>query len=594
VLGKISKINSWHAALIIVISGFAVYGRGLKNTFMGDDIPQIITNLPVHSISHVVIFFKGGTFYNGGGLAPLSGTYYRPLMTTAFSLLYTLFGARQFYFHLFQLMLVIGSSVLLYLFYRYTFKPALALFLSLIFLVHPIDSQVVYAIPNMQDALYVFFGLLGLYLLFRYKSVKSLWAVSLSLFLSLLSKESGVLFVAMAVLYLFWFNRKRLNSFIAYTAIPFAIWLILRVMAVGVNTPSHNSPVDTLSLGGRLMTTPSIMLFYLSKFVFPAKLASSYYWADPSFGLRTVLVPATIDLLIIVLIIYTALRLRKEGSKAIYRSFVFFGAWALLGILAVIQIIPLDATAFEPWFYFPMIGFLGMIGTVISVFGSRIRIDKRIVLTLAVVLLLILGTRSNLRAHDYSSAYLLASHDIIASPTDYNAYYEIASVLIIQNKYADAKPYVLRSIRLHPNYTNYYDYGRILGYEKQYVAAKAAYTKGLTYGDATQIYEELGELTLVSGTQKANQRFLNGAVSKFPNDPTLWMYLALFDQQHGNTGGAQAAITQANTIGTLPPGLYTNIMGNLSFPLGMSDLGVNMLEIPSGPGGSRPVGSLDL
>src|SRR5665213_1777591 len=200
-LAKLNKITSWQAGLIIAVLGFAFYFTGLTNSFQGDDVYQIVNNVPVHSITHIKLFFEGGTFYNGHGLAPLSGVYFRPLMMTVFSLLYTLFGPHPIYFHLFQLALCIGSSIILYLFFRYSFKPALALSLSLVFLLHPLNSQVAYAIPSMQDALFFFFGILALYLLLRLKSVRSLLLVAACLFLSLLSKESGLLFTSMALLY---------------------------------------------------------------------------------------------------------------------------------------------------------------------------------------------------------------------------------------------------------------------------------------------------------------------------------------------------------------------------------------------------------
>src|SRR5580698_254946 len=114
---KLNKLTNWQVAIIMLVIGFAVYSTGLNSPFQGDDILQIVNSVPVHSISNIKLFFEGGTFYNGGGLAPLSGIYFRPLMTTIFSLLYTLFGPHQFYFHLLQLLLFIGGSFLIYLFF---------------------------------------------------------------------------------------------------------------------------------------------------------------------------------------------------------------------------------------------------------------------------------------------------------------------------------------------------------------------------------------------------------------------------------------------------------------------------------------------
>src|SRR6266571_1779293 len=161
-LAKINKLDPWQAACIIAVIGLCVFFTGLTNPFEGDDTYQIVNNPPVHSIKNIVTFFESSTFYNG---AKLSGDYYRPTMTVVFSLLYTLFGPHTVAFHIMQLALYLASAFILYLVFKRFLKPALALALALIFLVHPLNPQIVYAIPTMQDALFFFFGILGLWLL---------------------------------------------------------------------------------------------------------------------------------------------------------------------------------------------------------------------------------------------------------------------------------------------------------------------------------------------------------------------------------------------------------------------------------------------
>ncbi len=173
------------ASLIIAITGFVVALTGLQSPFRGDDILQIVSATPVHSITNIGQFFQNSSFYNGNG-AGFGGIYYRPIMTTLFSIIYTFFGPSQLYFHLLQASMYIASAILLYLIFRYSFKPALSLVLSLIFLVHPLNSQVIFAIPSLDDVSFVFFGVLALWLLLRFYSVRSMWLVALSLFLSLL------------------------------------------------------------------------------------------------------------------------------------------------------------------------------------------------------------------------------------------------------------------------------------------------------------------------------------------------------------------------------------------------------------------------
>src|ERR1017187_3109164 len=69
------SLSTLMALLIIGVSGMAAFWSGLFSPFMDDDGAQINNNPVVQSIVHIPLLFAGGTFYNGGGMAPLSGIY---------------------------------------------------------------------------------------------------------------------------------------------------------------------------------------------------------------------------------------------------------------------------------------------------------------------------------------------------------------------------------------------------------------------------------------------------------------------------------------------------------------------------------------
>jgi hypothetical protein len=569
VLNKLNKISSLQASIIITIAGLIFYFDGLKNQFLGDDNAQIVTSLPVHSIANIKLFFEGGTFYTGNGLAPLQGSYFRPLMTTAFSLVYTIFGAHPIYFHLLQLLLCIGSTVFLYLFFRYSFRPVIALFLSLVFLVHPLDSQVVFAIANLQDALFFFFGILGLWLLIRFSSLRSLWLVAVCILLSLLSKETGILFVAISLIYLFWWNKERLYWFCGITVLPITLWLLMKTYAVGFfGSDPGNAPIDRLSLVGRLMTAPSILQFYITKFIFPWKLASAYYWEYPTYNFRHFLLPFFIDAIAIALVVYVALAIRKHASRARYLTYVFFAIWCALGVFVTLQIIPLDFTASEAWFYFPMVGVLGMMGMAISVFAPSLHVDQRIILGLMIAILLVLGVRTIVRGTNWTNWTALSYHDITASKEDYNADYVIASNLENQGKSAMALSYVQRSISIFPDGINYGSLGFAYNQLGNYVQSDHAYIDALTYSNNLaneKLYEaNLQSLTLFHGNPAANIALLKKAVLKLPNNGSVWFDLAVLEYNNGDPVDAKKAILKAYSynLSSLATSVYSAIINN--------------------------------
>ncbi len=531
-LDKINKLTNWQVALIIVALGLVVFFSGLNNPFQGDDIGQILNNTPVHSVQNIRLFFEGSTFYDGGS-GNLIGVYYRPLMTTVFSVLYTLFGPHPVYFHLFQMLLGIGSAVFLYLFFRYSFKPALALCLSLIFLLHPLSSQVLFAIPAMQDALFFFFGILAMWLLVRFHSAKSLILVATCLFLSLLSKESGMLFVIMTLLYLCWWERKRLLPFIGIITGPIIVWFVLRVSAVGLFahiTSNPNAPIQKLGLLDRLMNLPSIELFYINKFFFPYRLASGYYWVHSSYSFRYFLLPLLIDLVVVALVIYVGLLIRRKAAKSQFFTYVFFAAWMSIGLLLSAQILPSDMTVSESWFYFPMVGVLGMIGTAWAAFPPRIRLNRSVMLAVMIVIIGLLGVRTGTRGLEWRSEYILAKHDIAVSPENFSAYISLANSLTNQGKYEQAKAAAEKSIDLYPTFSNYYDLGVVSVNLGDYSGAYNAYSNSLKYqtGNRLQTYERAALLALVTqANQEDTKQLLTRATEEYPQASNLWLYRAI-------------------------------------------------------------------
>src|ERR1039458_5774375 len=86
-----TPLTNVKAIHFIIILGFIVFLNGLFNNFIGDDFEQIINNPYVHSLNNIFIFFSGSTFYNGNSQG-LIGSFYRPIMTVFYAVIYTLFG----------------------------------------------------------------------------------------------------------------------------------------------------------------------------------------------------------------------------------------------------------------------------------------------------------------------------------------------------------------------------------------------------------------------------------------------------------------------------------------------------------------------
>jgi hypothetical protein len=553
------------AIIIICIIGLAVFSTGLRNPFENDDLPQIVNNPVIHSLSNIKLFFEGSTFYGYSpqALTPLSGAYYRPLMITAYAVIYSLFKLQGFYYHLFQLLIFIGSAILLFLVLKKPFKPILALVLSLLFMVHPINSQVAYAIPNLQDTLFFFFGILAFYLLFTFRSIKSLIPAVACLFLCMLSKETAVCFVVMCIIYLFWWDKRRLLPFVGGLILPTALYLFLRIHAVGFDhTETGVSPIESVKLLGRLMSIPAILLFYLSKLVFPWSLSTVYFWTQTKFSIAHVLVPLVIDALAIAFVVDQAQDIGKKSGREEFKTFVFFAIWTAIGLVPYLQIIPLDGTVNEAWFYFSMAGIIGMVGTCLTAY----HVQTKYILAMSIILICLLGVRTSLRAFDYRSTYTLAFSNVKASPDDFHDIANIAVYYSNKYDYPKAIQYLHRSINIEPTYYNYYNLGVDQSLNYQYAAAELSYAVALkekpNYASYRQIEENACITSLLTGTQKDGQKICEKGLNHFSKDVTLWEYLALLDEKFGDHDEALIFLRTAEGYGSVPSQFISDVTYN--------------------------------
>ena len=570
---KGNKIAKFIPMLAIVLIGFAVYSSGLSNQFAYDDANQIVNATPVHSIKNIGTFFGTGTFFDG--TAPLKGSYYRPLMTTTFSLIYTIFGANPFPYHLVQLCIGILSSLLLYLLFKKIFKEILAFSLSILFLLHPINSQIMFAIPSMQDTLFVFFGLAATYILFNFKSNRSLLLVVSFLVLSLLSKESGLLFVLMSGLYLLGFDKRRLLPFSGLMLLPLGAYSYLKVNAVGWYLTPGNAPIDYIGLAGRIIMIPQVTMFYILKFIFPQKLAMSYYWIHPTFDFKHFILPLIVELIVLAMIIIVALKIKRKNEMA-FRSYLYFSTWAFLGMLLHLQIKPLDMTVCENWFYFPMIGLLGAIGVAITILYIPKRNMHIALSALCIIVLTVLGVRTYLRGYDWKDQNTITFNTLKATEDNYVALYKTSIYYYNKSDYNSARQYSADATKAFRQYAYSYEIlGRSNAKLGNYPAAQSAYQTGLEYADIRSLYENLGALTTVYGTKNHNKQYLVETLQSHPDDPYLLAYLAIFEYREGNIKSARAEITKAaqlNTESVLIPYIYNMIINNQPLKIEASTL----------------------
>jgi tetratricopeptide (TPR) repeat protein len=557
------RITTVSALLEMLVLGIFVYSTGLKSPFMGDDQSQIVNNPIVHSITNLPQFFTGSTFYLAQSATPLVGSYYRPLMITVFSALFSLFGANPLTFHALQLLVHILCAFVLFLVLRYFFKPILALFLALVFLVHPVNSQSVYSIAALQEPLFFIFGITAIWTLIRFQDDSPWYSLITGalLLLSLLSKETGALFTLMALIYLFLVDKRRCLKFLPVVTVVAITYLSLKIHAVGAFTNPSLAPIDSLNLWHRLLSAPVIITFYLVQFVLPLNLAMHYYFVTRSLTASGFWFPLLFVLVVVCSVLFAGRHLLLHRPKRYFILFLFFALWLAAGLAMHLQFLPLDETVSDTWAYFPIVGFLGMIGVLVEAYP--VKVSRRASFIIASIVIAALGLRSAIRGLDYRSEETLATRSVAVSDDDYLSENVLAIDLSNQKQYALAKPHVLRAISIYKIPGEYNTLGVIDYGLADYSGAQQAYQVALASGYKFQdIYDNMAELTLMTGNSSNNIDFVENAIKLYPQDGALWLYLAIDEYEGGDVTGATKAIESARQLSDDPriPLVYSTIM----------------------------------
>lgn len=557
--------TSTKAVVFIILIGLLVYFVSLFNGFVADDNIYILGN-PLITNFNLQTFLYGSSYYTGD-VTKLAGIYYKPLFTLAVSLLFQLSHGTPFLFHLTQLLLHIVNSSLLFLFFSKFFRKKISFFLGLIFLLHPANVESVVYIANLQEPLFFFFGIIALFIISRLKTInwKSFLLISLFLLLSLLSKETGILFLLATVSYSIFFNKKKMMSFLlAGSVFWFYIFLRFIVAHVAINKQVI-SPIMGASIGIRLLTLPKIIYSYLLLFFFPKNLSWGQHWLVKSIDFPNFYFP--IIIIILTAVVLLLLYLQIKNRKTLTPTFFFFLSVSIMGLSLHSQLIPLDFTFADRWIYFPMMGFLGLFGIFLQNVLNK-KISPILLISLSIILLAVLTVRSFIRTLDWKDDYTLSIHDVKVDPDSFALQNNLGVVLVGRGNYLEAKKHLEKSLELYPIQGTYdslaFVYSKLGNPEK----SLQFYEKSLGMGDFYMTYQNyIAELI----RQKKLNEALNEtklALKKYPYNPKLWLLLAVVEYEQGNT---DEAIISAQNANVLSPGIgdfvLSKIENKLPIPL---------------------------
>ena len=546
--------------LFLVLVAAIVYGNSLNNKFVFDDQHLVQKNLFIRSFENLPTLFKTG-LHHFENVFQGEGTFYRPIIGLTYMFDYFLYALDPSGYHITNILWQVLAAFLVYLLIRIIFKSfILGAVSSLLFLIHPIQTEAVTYISGRADLIATSFLLL--YLVFFVLDLKKtkqtdfltkeFVLANISLFLAFLSKE--IAFTSLPLLGLIFYIVRsqreekplRLNALypylIGFIALLF-LYFKLRSNALG----DWAYATETLPFGERMLTTVTVLAEYFRILLFPLGLhmERTVQVVDSLLNIRL-----AFSSIILGIIIALAIKHSKRSS------YVFFGTiWFLITIFPFLNIIPLNATMAEHWLYVPSIGFFFLVAYIINEVYRKAQ--KRILkVTLVSVFSLIIATfgmltiKQNaywkdditfyLRTLKYSPGSLrcignLATmytkegkHDeaialfekgIESNPKEYQLYNNLATVYLSLKKYKQAEDTLLEAIAIKPKVSFPYNNLGIV-YENQGKMARAeeAYKNAIKRDkNFYEAYYNLGTLLYQEGRIQEAKEFLRRVEEIYPN-----------------------------------------------------------------------------
>lgn len=282
-----------HQLLILVFLAFAINANTLFHEYVLDDVIVLTENKFVkkglQGIPELLSqsYFKG---YEKLENLEFSGGRYRPIALISFAIEYQFFGANPIISHLINVLLyTIVVALLFGLLYRYVFREQhklLAFVACLVFVVHPIHTEVIANVKSRDELITFILVLVALIFFIRHFNYRNLSQMMIGLvcfFLALLTRESSITLIGVVPVILYYFYNQSLKRAIQYIIPMIAVlvvYLLIRFSIVDNNshfiTDITNSPFLNASPYQAFATKIFLLVKYMWLLIFPYSLSFEY------------------------------------------------------------------------------------------------------------------------------------------------------------------------------------------------------------------------------------------------------------------------------------------------------------------------------
>jgi len=453
-----TRTSPWWPASV-ALAAVLVTSGSLGNGFALDDVPLVRDNPALASLSSVPRLLVSPYWPTPGEHYGL----YRPLTVVSLAVNRALTGPSPLGFHLVNVLLHAGVSVLAwYALRRAGTHYGTALLGGLIFAVHPIHVEAVANVAGRAELLAAAAALAAW--LAHGRGWR--WGAAALYLGAVLSKESTIaaplLFAADDATR--GAKARTLPSRLGpYVAAALAA-LVLRGMALGSHqaaeaTIALDNPAAAAGAGPRILTALWVQVRYLALCVWPRHLSSDYSF-DAIPVVRSLADPRA--LAGIAFVAATAFALVWGGKRS---APVARGAWIWVAFMLASSnvLFPSGTLMGERLAYLPSLGFCLIVGHAGAALGGRIPKARSVVVAAAALAVAALSVRAWARVPAWKDNLTLATTDVATYPRSAKLQAGAGIFLEEAGRDAEAETHLRRAVEIDPTYAQmHYNLGVLL------------------------------------------------------------------------------------------------------------------------------------
>ena len=490
-----SRKANWYIVLFFFVWAYILYGNTILNKYAVDD--EFVTNNEMirKGLAAIPEIFTTHYIDQKGNVSD-NVTDYRPIVKLTYAIEYQIYKqdspGRS---HAVNVLIYFLLSTLLFFILKRMLKDHNILFpflITLVFMAHPVHTEVVASLKNRDEMLAFLCGLGTLYLLLKYADTRNLWYILPAVIVFVvgyLSKASILPFVLIYPMALYFFTDLKPKQYIPI----FVVFVVLAVFSqmgpkwflpAGERMTSmmENPLFVEKGLLYRLGTGLVSLLFYLRILVYPHPLL--FYYGYDMIPLTT---PTSIwaflsFILYVGILIYALFNLREKKviSFAILWYLIFISMYSNI-------LIPVVGIIGERFVFAASLGFsIALVWSIFKIFKTEpnsltIEFDARVKILVVIMLVLIPYVALTVnRNREWRSLMDLYTKDIPYLTNSAMANTQYAGLLmrttyqdpnfrqygnVNQFKLETMKNHFLQSVRIYPrNYQTLNDLGTVYLY----------------------------------------------------------------------------------------------------------------------------------